>query len=114
MGLSRSSRYTDHKTPERDAVIHEIQCITASFRGYGYRRVTTELRGRGMVVNSKKVRRIMREKGLNPKRKQRSVITTNSNHDSPIYLNVAKGFDVFGLNQLWVGGITYISLDTRF
>ena len=59
-----------------------------------------------MIVNSKKVRRIMREKGLNPKRKRRYVITTNSNHDSPIYPNVAKGFEVYGPNQLWVGDIT--------
>ena len=114
MGLSRSSYYTDHKPPERDEVIHEIQCITSSFRGYGYRRVTAELRRRGMVVNSKKVRRIMREKGLNPKRKRRYVITTNSNHDSPIYPNVAKGFKVYGPNQLWVGDITYIGLETGF
>jgi len=34
--------------------------ICDEFEAYGYRRVGAELRHRGMVVNSKKVRRLMR------------------------------------------------------
>ncbi|MGQ3214255.1 MAG: IS3 family transposase [Shinella sp.] len=63
---------------------------------YGYRRVTAELRHRDFVVNSKKVRRIMREQALSPKRKRRYVATTNSDHDSPIHPNVARGLKVYG------------------
>lgn len=114
MGLSRSTFYAERAPTKEDPVVAEIRDIVSTFNGYGYRRVTAELRHRGMVVNSKKVRRIMRENGLSPKRKRRYVITTDSNHDSPIYPNVARGFEVHGPNQLWVGDITYISLETGF
>lgn len=114
MGLPHSTFYAKTVTAEEDPVVAEIQDIVAVFKGYGYRRVTAELRHRGMIVNSKKVRRIMRENGLNPKRKRRYVVTTDSNHDSPIYPNLAKGFEVHGPNQLWVGDITFLPIATGF
>lgn len=91
-----------------------IRSITETCRNYGYRRVTAELRNRGLVVNSKKVRRIMRQNDLNPKRKRRYVVTTDSSHDSPIYPNVAKDFEVHGPDQLWVGDITYVAIKSGF
>ena len=36
------------------------------FEAYGYRRVDAELRHRGIVVNTKEIRRLMREHALNP------------------------------------------------
>ena len=79
MNLARSTYYdADDSVPE-DAVVTEIREIVGAFRGYGYRRVAAELRHRGQVVNSKKVRRIMREKGLNPKRRRRHVVTCQTN-----------------------------------
>lgn len=114
MGLAPSTFYAKPDLATDDPVVAEVIDIVSSFRGYGYRRVTAELRHRNMIVNSKKVRRIMRENGLNPKRKRRYVITTDSNHDSPIYPNVAKGFEIHGPNQLWVGDITYVSIATGF
>ncbi len=56
----------------------------------------------------------MRENGLNPSRKRRYVVTTDSSHDSPIYPNFAKGFGVHGPDQLWVGDITYVAIKTGF
>ena len=114
MGLPRSTFYANQVAAGEDPAVAEIHDIVTTCKGYGYRRVTAELRHRGMIVNSKKVRRIMRENGWNPKRKQRYVITTDSNHDSPIYPNVARGFEVHGPDQLWVGDITYIALETGF
>jgi putative transposase len=114
MGLPRSSFYAAPGPAEQDPVIGVIRSICESCRNYGYRRVTAELRHRGHVVNSKKVRRIMRENDLNPKRKRRYVATTDSDHDSPIYPNVAGRFEVHGPNQLWVGDITYVAIATGF
>lgn len=114
MDLPRSSFYASPDPAAEDPVVDEIRSITGTFRNYGYRRVTAELRHRGFVVNSKKVRRIMRENGLNPKRKRRYVATTDSSHDSPIYPNVARGFGVHGPNQLWVADITYVAISTGF
>lgn len=114
MDLPRSSFYADPNPAAEDPIIGAIRSISETCRNYGYRRVTAELRHRGHIVNSKKVRRIMRENGLNPKRKRRYVATTNSSHDSPIYPNVANGFEVHGPDQLWVGDITYVAISTGF
>ena len=65
MNLPRSIFYADLGCEQEDAVVGEITAITETRRGYGYRRVTAELRNRGMVVNSRKDCRIMRENGLN-------------------------------------------------
>ena len=43
------------------------------------------LRHQGVVVNSKKLRRLMREHDLQPKRRRRYVVTTDSDHDGPIF-----------------------------
>ncbi|MBB93690.1 MAG: hypothetical protein CML68_03655 [Rhodobacteraceae bacterium] len=114
MDLPGSSFYDASDPTAEDPAVSEILLITETCRNYGYRRVTAELRHRGLVVNSKKVRRIMRENDLNPKRKRRYVATTDSSHDSPIYPNVAKGFEVHGPDQLWVGDITYVAIGTGF
>lgn len=114
MDLPRSSFYTASTPAQEDPVIGVIRSIAETCRNYGYRRVTAELRHRGFVVNSKKVRRIMRENDLNPKRKRRYVSTTDSDHDSPIYPNVARNLEVHGPNQLWVGDITYLAISTGF
>lgn len=127
MSLPRSTFYDDTGCEEEDPAVGEIKAIAKTCRGYGYRRVTAELRHRGMLVNSKKVRRIMRENGLNPRRKRRYVATTDSDHDSPIYPNVALNYEVHGPDQLWpdgecrhsptglkVGDITYVAIETGF
>ncbi|GGT43852.1 IS3 family transposase [Streptomyces chromofuscus] len=52
---------------ERDdlALVHELIVIhVASRRTYGVPRVTAELRGRGRLVNRKRVERLMREHGI--------------------------------------------------
>ena len=72
------------------------------------------LRQQGLVVNHKKVRRLMREHGLQPKIRRRFVATTDSDHDGPIFPNLAKDIAPTGPNQLWVSDITYVALPTRF
>jgi putative transposase len=41
-------------------------------------------------------------------------VTTNSNHDRPVYSNLARDLVLTGLNQLWVADITYIRLELEF
>jgi hypothetical protein len=47
-------------------IIATMIAICDEFEAYGYRRVGAELRHRGMVVNSKKIRRLMREHDRRP------------------------------------------------
>ena len=79
MGLSRSTYYDVPSVPTDDAaLVATMIAICDEFEAYGYRRVGAELRHYGIVVNSKKIRRLMRENHLQPKRCKRFVATTNS------------------------------------
>jgi transposase InsO family protein len=79
-------------------------------RRYGYRRVSAELRRRGMPVNHKRVARLMSEDNLLAVQPKAFVVTTNSDHDLEVYLNLASRMTLTGVNQLWVADITYIRL----
>ena len=72
MGMPRSAYYD---APSRKAdeaeIVTIMMAIRDEFQAYGYRRMSVELRHRGLVVNSKKVRRLMREHDLQPKRRRR-------------------------------------------
>lgn len=115
MGLSRSTYYDKSSSPADDTeIVATMITIFDEFEAYGYRRVGAELRHRGIVVNSKKVRRLMREHDLQPKRRRRFVATTDSNHDNPVYPDLVWGRTVDGPNQIWVADITYIAIATGF
>lgn len=115
MGVARSSFYAEPEKRPRDMeIVAEIRAITDEFEGYGYRRVDAELRHRGFTVNAKKVRRLMRENDLNPRRRRRFVRTTDSDHDGPVFPLVARDFEVHGPDQLWVADLTYIAIAGGF
>ena len=100
---------------EEMAVRDEIQQIAlAHRRRYGYRRITAELRRRGLLVNHKRVARLMREDNLLAVQPRAFVATTDSQHDLEVYLNLASRLTLTGLNQLWVADITYIRLRAEF
>jgi transposase InsO family protein len=56
----------------------------------------------------------MREKNLLCRKKRFKPSTTNSNHGLPVYPNLVKGFVPTGLNQFWVGDITYVRLGKEY
>jgi putative transposase len=92
-----------------------IQAIALDHRRrYGYRRITAELRRRGMPVNHKRVLRILREDNLLGVQPRRFVVTTDSDHRFEVYLNLASRMKLTGINQLWVADITYIRLKKEF
>jgi putative transposase len=115
MGVARSSFYAVASgAPDATAIVGEVRAICAAFPAYGYRRVGAELRHRGLVVNAKKLRRILREQALNPRSRRRRVATTQSDHGGPIFPNLARGFEVHGPDELWVGDITFVAVATGF
>jgi putative transposase len=115
MGIARSTFYDD-PTPALDdtAIVEAIAAICDEFEFYGWRRVRAELQHRGMIVNHKKIRRLMREHDLQPRRRRRYVATTDSDHDQPIYPNRTKDLTIDGPNQLWVADITYVAIVEGF
>ena len=116
MQLPRRSYYYKLKNrPSDEALEDRIGDICLEFSGYGYRRVTQQLKREGCTVNHKKVARIMRERGWSCRpRKRKWVTTTNSNHGLPIYPNLMKGLTVSTVNQVWVADITYIRILSCF
>jgi putative transposase len=118
-GLPRATYYEhlarrNHEADEcelRDLVQH----ICLDHRFYGYRRVTATLRQRGMVVNAKKVQRLMREDNLLAQRKA-PFLTTPADRPSAFHAvpNLVRGRVPSAPDQIWVADITYVHLARSF
>jgi putative transposase len=117
--VSRASFYrslVEHHPEEEDMEVRATiqQIALAHRRRYGYRRITAELRRRGLLVNQKRVLRLMREDNLLAVQPRAFVVTTESDHHLDVYLNLASRMTLTGMNQLWVADITYIRLHAEF
>jgi transposase InsO family protein len=60
------------------------------------------------------VARIMGESGLQVRRLRRFVRTTDSDHESPIFPNLAADMIPDGPNQLWVADLSYVAIAVGF
>ena len=116
MGLARSTYYAEPRgqSIEEARLVAWIAGICAEWPRYGYRRVTAQLRHEGLIVNHKKVMRLMQENGLTVRPRRRFVVTTDSAHGGPVFPNRAKTVELSGPNQLWVADITYIAIEAGF
>ena len=117
--VSRAGYYRrwQAKAPEEEAMAVRAaiqQIVLEHRRRYGYRRVTAELRRRGMAVNHKRVVRLMQEDQLLALRRRPWIATTDSGHELPVYVNLARRMVLSAPDQLWVADITYIRLREEF
>jgi transposase InsO family protein len=119
-GVSRASYYRfwcisaprTHDTTVRDA-IQRLALANGPHRGY--RLVTFQLSQEGLIVNHKRVLRLMRQDNLLCLRRRAFVpATTDSKHRWPVVPNLARGMQLSGLDQLWVADITYIRMQEEF
>ena len=118
LGVSRSGYYKwlkagcSRQGAEPDAelieLIREIAC--KHNRRYGILRVRKELfLKHGINVNHKKVARLMREQGLNARRKRKFIPTTDSKHSLVVCENTLnRDFSSEKPGQKWVTDITYL------
>jgi transposase InsO family protein len=77
---------------------------------YGSPRVRETLRrDYGRQVSRKKVARLMRENGLNARRRGKFIPTTRSNHGLEVCENILnRDFHADGGGEKWVSDITYL------
>jgi putative transposase len=83
---------------------------------YGYRRIVEELRQEhGIHVNSKRVRRVMRENGLKALIwKGFKVKTTDSDHLYGYAPNLLTGRTINRADEVWVADLTYVRIAGGF
>jgi putative transposase len=118
LGISRSDYY---RAPVAKAsptdLLAAIDGLVLEFPGYGYRRVTHQLKREGWKINHKRVLRLMRESGLLCRQRRRWVRTTDSEHGLGVYPNLLAECGWRRLtapNEAWIGDLTYIRLAREF
>ncbi len=117
LGVTRSGYYRWFQKPcskrkQRDDVLVEvISSIQKDSKGrYGSPRVTEALKRRGYRVGHNHVARLMRENGLQVRRRRRFRSTTNSKHSHPVAENLLnRQFDIKEPNRVWVSDITFVA-----
>jgi transposase InsO family protein len=115
MGYPRSSYYYQSGEGNDAEIETAIEQVAERWPKYGYRRITVQLRReKQLAVNSKRVRRLMRKKGLQAQIQRKKRRTTNSEHAFPRYPNLVQALEVVRPDQVWVADITYIRLLTEF
>ena len=95
-------------------LVEKIIEIQMELPSYGKRRVTCELRRRGLKVNKKRVERLMRENELGIRPKRRFARTTDSDHSYPVFPNLYRNVVPARPDLVWVADITYIKLRSGF
>lgn len=114
--LSRSSYYYQPIERQETMLQESIEDISTRFITYGSRRVTQELRRHPyeLMVNRKRIQRLMREMGLLRVQKRRKQHTTDSKHGFKRYPNLVVNLEITEPDQVWVCDITYIRLHREF
>src|SRR5436305_1516742 len=73
----------------------------------GYRYITRQLRHDGLIVNHRRVLRLLREDNLLGLRRRPFVpATTDARHPWPVVPNLARDMQLNAVDQLWVADIT--------
>lgn len=114
LAVARSTYYHRRTQTDEQQVRQAIEAVAAEYPKYGYRRVTHQLRREGQRGNHKRVERIMRERGLQARRKSQRKVTTNSAHSFPRYPNLVEHLEIVRPDQVWVSDITYLRLLQEF
>lgn len=119
MGIKRSTLYyirkiNIHKKQKELRIRKKIEDISREHPYYGYRRIAAQLRRDKLIVNHKKVLKMMKKMGIQGRIKRRYITTTNSRHNNKMYSNLIKDKELTAINQIWCVDITYIRILNGF
>ena len=95
---------------ENEVLLTEIRQVHRQYRrSYGSPRMSDELVARGFSCSRGRAERLMRTSGIAAKPRKRFVVTTDSDHESPIAPNIInRNFAPAGPNQIWASDITFV------
>jgi len=107
-----------HGGPSAEALaeadlVDQIRLVHAESRNnYGEPRVTAQLEREGVVVNHKRVQRLMAVHGIRGRCSRRKLHTTVQDPSATPFTDlVERAFARDGLDELWVGDLTYVATD---
>ena len=120
MGMKRTTFYYQvkenrDKEQQEASIKDRIKDIYCQHTYYGYRRITAQLKRENIKINHKRVRRMMRQMGIQARIKRRYTTTANSEHNNRVlHPNLIKDFIITGINQIWCSDITSIGILSGF
>lgn len=114
LGINRSSLYYKEKLPEIGDLdlLNRIRDIWERYPFYGYRRMTEELRSTGLLVNRKRVQRLMSLGGIQAIYPGPNTSRRNRRHS--VYPYLLRELKIDYANQVWMVDITYLRMDDGF
>jgi putative transposase len=114
LGINRSSLYYQDKPPEIADIdlLNIIRDVWCRRPFYGYRRITKELQESGLVVNRKRIQRIMKLGGI--KAIYPGPNTSKRNKQHAVHPYLLKGLTITRANQAWMVDITYLRTNNGF
>lgn len=109
------SKVTRAEKEREDADIRgKIEEIRFVHKRAGYRPLLHHLKRNGINIGETRLRRIIRDAGLQIRPLKKFIQTTQSNHSNKIYPNLLPEMTIDGPNQVWAADITYIRIDNGF
>jgi transposase InsO family protein len=110
LDLPRSSYYYRGHPRDDTALQAQLLAVSGTYPTYGIPRLTAQVRRDYQPVNPKRVRRVARQMGLQPRNKRKKRHTTQSQHAFPRHPNLVLGLPITHPDQVWVCDITYVQL----
>ena len=113
LSINRSSIYKPRKgTLSSSTLCQKISDIYESKPVYGYRRITDRLKATGLIINKKKVQRLMR--AMNLQTVYPGPNTSKRNLQEMVYPYLLKDLAITKLHQVWQIDNTYIRTEKGF
>ena len=124
LGMTRQNYYARRKLRQRRKVDEELLVglvrLERSFQPrLGARKLRVLVRGElaqaGVLIGRDRFFAVLRKHDLllAPRRSQ-TPRTTQSYHTLPVFRNLVKGLQVSGVNEVWVGDLTYLRTEEGF
>ncbi len=112
--INRSTLYYEERPPDTEDIdlLNMIRDIWLRYPFYGYRRITKELNSNSLLVNRKRVQRLMKVGGIRALYAGPNTSKRNKKHAVHPYL--LRDLKVNRSNQAWMIDITYLRMPKGF